>query len=128
METVRLRFPFSVEGMEQEVRVEIPVERNSTYVSFPLAYDLKLSLEDAELRSKTHKGASTIYVFEFRNVDCALRWMKTPAVDVGYKNRSGDCRRLEEEMNSYMRKYEQAEKRAKKKRLVEDEDGFTHYE
>lgn len=128
MARLLLKFPFTIDGRDREALVETPVERSQAYVSFALPYELTLSIANADAPKKTPGGTSTIYVFEFHSLDAALEWADDPVVNVEYGRRNGNPRQIEDEMNAFMRSYETKEKASKRKKMVEDEDGFVHYE
>ncbi|KAI5176147.1 hypothetical protein PAEPH01_2246 [Pancytospora epiphaga] len=128
MTQLKLVFPFSVEGMSSEALIDVPLERNLSLISFALQYDLSLTIQNAELIKKSYKAANTIYVFEFENLDQALEWMENPSAYVVYGSRNCNVEVLEKEMNEYMQTYETKEKGLRKRKIVEDEDGFMHYE
>lgn len=128
MAQILLKFPFTIDGKERSTLVDTPVERHQAYVSFALPYELTLSIPGADVPKRTPKGTSTIYVFEFNTLDDALGWVDDPVVDVEYGRRNGDPREIQSEMDAFMKSYEMKEKASKRKRMVEDEDGFVHYE
>lgn len=127
MAQLKLVFPFYIGGQERVTCLETPVERTLACASFALPYDLNVDIPGARLVRRSYEGASSVYVFEFASLDTALAWMDDGTVHVEYGNRSGDLKKIENEMNAFMEGYESRERKSKR-RMVKDEDGFVHYE
>lgn len=123
---VVLRFPFSIEGVEQECPIATTVERKENIVSLSLPFDLNLSVRDGTLKLKKPHGKSFIYVFSFLGLSDAKAFVENPAVCVGEECET-DCAVLEEEMNRFMAEYESCESKVVKKVKMYDEDGFYEY-
>ncbi|KAI5148382.1 hypothetical protein ENBRE01_0288 [Enteropsectra breve] len=123
--SILMKFPFTIDGKERTSIIETEIEREMACISFALPFDLELSIPMAKLmlKKKTH---GSLYVFEFVSLDEALEWVENPELNVEYGLRNGNALRIEHEMNEFMKKYEQNEKRPAK-RLVEDADGYKYY-
>ena len=124
--TVVLRFPFSVENVEQISSLEVAVEHKEKAVSLSLPFELKLSAKNATLELKKAYGQCFIYVFKFCSLSSAEEFLKSPVLDVEYEGEV-DCELLEKEMNKFMEEYEGREQRHRKKVKVYDEEGFYEY-
>lgn len=123
---VVLRFPFSVEGAEQECSILATVERKENIVSLSLPFDLCLSASSGTLKLKKPHGTSLIYVFSFPGLSEAKAFLKRPVLCVE-EEREVDCDALEEEMSRFMEEYERNEQRSEKRVKVYDEEGFYEY-
>lgn len=130
MTFLRIVFPFTVGGVRPEVNVRTMVERKEDLISFGLEYDINVSVEDAELKSREEVDGSFIYVYKFNDLNVAINFMDTKTVYAVQDRRLVDVDVLEREMDMFMERYEAGEKRCKKKTrktVVTGEDGFMRY-
>lgn len=122
-----LKFPFNIGDEERKSEIVVEVERISEIVSFSIPYDLALSIDGAELISKTYIESNTLYTFQFDNIEDSIDWVKNKIVSVEFKPRNGDLNSIRNEMNDIMSSYEAKERESRKKKKMIDEDGFTYY-
>lgn len=123
---VVLRFPFSVEGAEQECSIAATAERKENIVSISLPFDLCLSTRLGSLKLKKQHGTSLIYVFSFPGLSEAKAFIEDPVLCVE-EELEVNCSALEEEMNQFMEEYERCERKIEKRVKVYDEEGFYEY-
>lgn len=128
--TIKIVFPFTIQGMRPEVSMASAVERKEDLVSFSLEYSLDLAVENAELMSREESNGLVIYVYKFADLNAAMSFMNTRTVHGVQSRETPDVDRIEQEMDAFMKRYEAGEKtfsRAKKKAVVTGEDGFMKY-
>lgn len=126
--SIVLKFPFAIDGIDRISRIGTTVERMQEHVSFALPFDLELFIKDAVLASKEFDKGWAVYVFEFQSLDAAIEWMKEKHVEVEMRQRNGDLHAIQKEMDDFMLSYEEGERRKRKKKVVVDDEGFTYYE
>jgi len=111
---------------ERVSEIDVSIERRGPCVSFSLPHDLSVDLVNAVFLSKEHVESGVILAYEFPTIDEAEEWMESPELRVNFPERNGDVKRIEEEMNEFMIKYEENENKVKR-RLVKDDEGFVYY-
>lgn len=130
MALLRILFPFTIKGSHPEIGINTSMERQEDLVSFGLAYDIDILIENAELKSKEEVGSHFIYVYKFASLNDAMNFMDIKRVKAAYNRRLLEVEVLEKEMDRFMERYELGEKQAKRKKkmiIVTGEDGFMKY-
>lgn len=130
MSFLRVVFPFVIEGVRPEISMPSTMERKDSIVSFSLGYDIDVSVDDAEIKSKDEANGHFIYTYKFVDEDAASRFLETRTVRAVQNREVPDVDALEKEMDMFMEAYESGERKLKKKRktvVVTGEDGFMRY-
>lgn len=128
MAKLLLVFDFSIKQERRTNFIETPIERQQAIVSFALPYELDLCVHDATHISTKKTDGGFIYLFEFETLNGAIDFTESPSVRVLSTLHGIMPDDLESEMAEFMSNYSATKKKHKKKRLVEDGDGFVHYE
>lgn len=127
MDSIRARFPFTIEGSHPEIDIVVEIDRKEDLVSFSLRYDIDVEIENAKIRSKREINGYFIYCYKFIDMNAAIDFMRNKSVKAVQQRRLPDVDAIEEEMNAFMGKYESGESRSKRKKLVIGPDGFGKY-
>lgn len=116
---MNILFPHTLNDEKVVIKFENEIVRKENMISFSLP--VKLNIKN-NLVSRRKNGSNYIYVLGFESVNDALNFQKNPEIEVVAEGEK-DVFVLESEMNRFMEKYEENEKKDENKK-----GGFKNYD
>ncbi|KAF9764862.1 hypothetical protein NGRA_0186 [Nosema granulosis] len=125
-----LNFPFKFKNEQCKYTFKTNIERKENLVSFAMELKYPIIIKGAACLSISYTNGLFVYVFKFEDINKAIDFMDNTEADVMKAIEFTNVEKLVEKTNKLMAEYEENEKSFKKKRkrrIVEDNDGFMKY-